>query len=53
VFNRLELLDGAAAAGLRLVREFFLQDMMDMAGAPEPPCHGAFLFKRSPTISYP
>jgi putative methyltransferase (TIGR04325 family) len=47
VFNRAELLDGAAAAGLELVREFFLQEPMEIAGAPESPSHGAFLFKRS------
>ncbi|MEJ7787653.1 MAG: glycosyltransferase [Solirubrobacteraceae bacterium] len=45
VFNRSELLDGAAAAGLELVREFFLQEPMDIRGAPERPSHGAFLFK--------
>lgn len=47
VFNRRELLDDAAAAGLELVREFFLMEPMDVAGAPERPSHGAFLFKRS------
>jgi len=26
---------------------FFLQEAMDVAGAPERPSHGAFLFKRS------
>jgi putative methyltransferase (TIGR04325 family) len=46
VFNRTELLDEAAAAGLQLVREFFLQEPMDIAGAPEPPTHGAFLFRQ-------
>ena len=47
VFNRAELLDEAATVGLELVREFFLQEPMDVAGAPERPSHGAFLFKRS------
>ncbi len=49
VFNRSELLDAAAAAGLDLVREFFLQEPMDVAGAPERPTHGAFLFKTRTT----
>jgi putative methyltransferase (TIGR04325 family) len=47
VFNRTELLDEAAATGLRLVREFFLQEPMDVAGAPERPSHGAFLFRQA------
>lgn len=47
VFNRSELLDGAAVAGLHLVREFFLLDPMEIAGAPESPSHGAFLFTRN------
>lgn len=47
VFNRTELLDAAADAGLALVREFFLQEPMDIAGAPEPPSHGAFLFQQA------
>jgi hypothetical protein len=47
VFNRTELLDEAAAAELRLVREFFLQEPMDIAGASEPPSHGAFLFRQA------
>ena len=46
VFNRTEFRDSAAATGLELVREFFLQEPMDIAGAPERPCHGAFLFRR-------
>ena len=46
VFNRAELLEEAAAVELELVREFFLQETMDVAGAPERPSHGAFLFKR-------
>ena len=44
VFNRSELLEEATAAGLELEREFFLQDPMPIARAPEPPTHGAFLF---------
>ena len=44
VFNRSELLEEATAAGLKLEREFFLQDPMPITGAPEPPTHGAFLF---------
>ena len=47
VFNRAELLEDASAVGLELVREFFLQEPMDVAGAPERPSHGAFLFTRS------
>ena len=47
VFNRAELLDDAEAAGLRLVREFFLQEPMEIAGAPEPASHGAFLFRQA------
>jgi putative methyltransferase (TIGR04325 family) len=47
VFNRSELLDEVAAAGLELVREFFLQEPMHIAGAPEGPSHGGFLFERS------
>jgi putative methyltransferase (TIGR04325 family) len=45
VFNRVELLDEATASGLCLVREFFLQEPIDVAGAPERPSHGAFLFQ--------
>jgi hypothetical protein len=48
VFNRSELLDSAAADGLQLAREFFLQDAMDISGAPEPAVHRAFLFRRGP-----
>ena len=47
VFNRTEFLESAAATGLELVREFFLQEPMDIVGAPERPSHGAFLFSRS------
>jgi len=50
VFNRSELLDVAAAGGLQLVREFFLQDALHISGAPESPCHGAFLFTPGPAI---
>jgi putative methyltransferase (TIGR04325 family) len=46
VFNRTELLNEAEAAGLQLVREFVLQEPMDVAGAPERPSHGAFLFRQ-------
>lgn len=47
VFNRAELLDEAAAAGLELVREFVLQGPVEIAGAPEHPRHGGLLFVRS------
>jgi putative methyltransferase (TIGR04325 family) len=47
VFNRSELLDEAAAAGLELVREFVLDGPMEIAGAPERPRHGGLLFTRS------
>jgi putative methyltransferase (TIGR04325 family) len=49
VFNRMALLEEAQAAGLELVREFFLQEPMDVVGAPERPSHGAFLFKATAT----
>jgi putative methyltransferase (TIGR04325 family) len=45
VLNRDELLDAAEAAGLQLLREFFLTGRFSAAGAPEGPIgHRGFLF---------
>ena len=45
VINRDELLATAAAAGLRLEREFLAPGTIDPPGAPEPAVHRSFLFR--------
>jgi putative methyltransferase (TIGR04325 family) len=47
VLNRSSLLDAATAAGLELVREFVIQEPMDVAGAPERPSLWGFYFERT------
>jgi putative methyltransferase (TIGR04325 family) len=44
VLNRRELLDAAAACGLRLEREFLAPGVIDPPGVPEAAVHRSFLF---------